>query len=79
MAMPIYCNVRPRVQFKDGVIYVELPCSALDGEEATQMVVLTRHAGRSLHTSLLASDKLEQDNVWAFDLDDDGNRRVVKQ
>lgn len=67
MAMPIFSNRAPRVQYRDGLIFVELVTEGVDGTEITTTLALTRYTAISLGTGLVASERLENDNVYQFD------------
>jgi len=67
MANPIYSNRAPRVQYRDGMIFVELVTEGIDGNETTTVLALTRFTAISLGTGLVASERLENGNVYQFD------------
>ena len=66
MAMPIFSNRKPRVQYRDGMIYAELACESMDGTTETITIALTRHAAQALCNSITVSNALESAEVLDF-------------
>lgn len=66
MAMPLFANRKPRVQFRDGIIFVEVVSEGIDGSNQTLTLALTRHAARSLANSIAVSDATETAEIHEF-------------
>lgn len=67
MAMPIFSNRAPRVQYRDGLIFTEIVCESMDGSTETITVAFTKHAAQCMLNSIAVSNASESAEVYQFD------------